>query len=260
MSDPRVRPSKPAHPDHSSAPTLGHGHPFDPAPAVAERTFKSARGTEQHARLPSFSHGTKGRQAQGARRQRGPAFVGSAKRDTPRERRRQPPPSRWPVARASTTGRSKMAQSKVAYGNALGGNRPSGRQGRGAGRFLPGMPARGRRVADAAGLGLSCARDAATAAPTRSYTSASGLSSFERSRGEDLALLWPPRLRGLRGGEGQDLHRAARRDGRAEAFRIPYGSWRLKPPIRRKVGGPRHSTPLRSCNQMPPKKARRRCA
>ena len=139
-----------------------------PAPAVAERTFKSARGTEQHARLPSFSHGTKGRQAQGARRQRGPAFVGSAKRDTPRERRRQPPPSRLPVARASTTGRSKMAQSKVAYGNALGGNRPSGRQGRGAGRFLPGMPARGRRVADAAGLGLSCARDAATAAPTRS--------------------------------------------------------------------------------------------
>ena len=139
-----------------------------PAPAVAEQTFKSARETEQRARLPSFSHGTKGRQAQGARRQRGPAFVGSAKRDTPRERRRQPPPSRLPVARASTTGRSKMAQSKVAYGNALGGNRPSGRQGRGAGRFLPGMPARGRRVADAAGLGLSCARDAATAAPTRS--------------------------------------------------------------------------------------------
>ena len=100
-----------------------------PAPAVAERTFKSARGTEQHARLPSFSHGTKGRQALGARRQRGPAFVGSAKRDTPIERRRQPPPSRLPVARASTTGRSKMAQSKVAYGNALGGNRPSGRQG-----------------------------------------------------------------------------------------------------------------------------------
>ena len=169
MSDPRVRPPKPAHPDLSSAPMLGHGHPFAPRTGRCRKNIQIGpwgRATRAFAVVFSRNEGPTGpRRTQTART--GVRWQCQA-RHADRAKKAAAPSSRLPAARAWTTGQSKMAQSKNAYGNALGGNRPSGRQGRGAGRFLPGMPARGRRVADAAGLGLSCARDAATAAPTRS--------------------------------------------------------------------------------------------
>ena len=259
MSDPRVRPLKPARPDLSSASTLGHGHPFAPRTGRCRKKIQIGpwdRATRAFAVVFSRNEGPTGpRRTQTART--GVRWQYQA-RHAKRAKKAAAP---FSIARrARVDDRPEQDGAEQGRLRQRPGRQPAVRKAGPRRRAIPPRNARTRPPRSRRSwprLVLRKGRGDSRAHPFVDL-GARSVVVREKPRRRPCPPLASTTPR-PEGGEGQDLHRAARRDGTAQAFRIPYGSWRLKPPIRRKVGGRGWSNRTKKwLQQMAPTTTRRR--